>query len=73
MFEKFRDKCIEVYKLDPADFVSSPGLALQACLKKTRVNLELLTDIDMLLMVEKGVRGECVEQYIGMLKQAISI
>ena len=37
--------------------VSAPGLAWQACLKRTKVKLELLTDVDMLLMVEKGLRG----------------
>ena len=57
VFESFRDKCIEIYKLDPDHFLSAPGLAWQAWLKKTKVNLELLTDIDMLLMVEKGIRG----------------
>ena len=57
VFENFRNKCIEVYKLDPAHFLSAPGLAWQACLKKTKVELQLLTDIDMLLMVEKGTRG----------------
>ena len=45
--------CIKVYKLDPAHFLSTPGLAWQACLKKTDVKLELLNDVDMLLMVEK--------------------
>ena len=58
VFENFRNKCIEIYELDPAHFVSAPGLVWQACLKKTRVRLELLTDIDMLLIVEKGIRGE---------------
>ena len=57
VFENFRDKCIEIYELDPVYFVSAPGLAWQACLKKTGVKLELLTDCDMLLMVEKGIRG----------------
>ena len=57
VFENFRNKCIEIYELDPAHFLSAPGLAWQACLKKTGVKLELLTDIDMLLMVEKGIRG----------------
>ena len=57
VFESFRDKCIEIYELDPAHFLSAPGLAWQACLKKTEVKLELLTDIDMLLIVEEGIRG----------------
>ena len=57
VFENYRNKCIEIYELDPAHFLSGPGLAWQACLKKTKVELELLTDIDMLLMVEKGTRG----------------
>ena len=57
VFENFRNKFIEIYGLDPAHFLSAPGLAWQACLKKTKVELELLTDIDMLLMVEKGTRG----------------
>ena len=61
MFENSRDKCIEIYGLDPAHFLSAPGLAWQACLKETGVNLELLTDIDMLLMVEKGIRGRICE------------
>ena len=57
VFENFRDKCIEIYGLDPANFLSAPGLAWQASLKKTRVELQLLTDIDILLMVEEGIRG----------------
>ena len=57
VFETFREKCIEIYGLDPSYFDSVPGLAWQAYLKKTEVKLELLTDIDMLLMVEKGIRG----------------
>ena len=57
VFENFRDKCIERYELDPAHFLSAPGLAWQACLTKTKVELELLTNIDTLLMAEKGIRG----------------
>ena len=57
VFENFRDMCLEEYELDPAHFLSLPGLAWQACLKKTNVELELLTDYDMLLMVEEGIRG----------------
>ena len=56
VFEKFRDKCIEIYGLDPY-FYYTPGLAWQACLKKTDVTLELLTDYKMLLMIEEGIRG----------------
>ena len=57
VFENFRDKCIQIYELDPAHFLPAPGLAWQACLKKTKLKLELLTDIDMLLIVEKGITG----------------
>ena len=57
VFENFRNKCLEVYELDPAHFLSLPGLAWQVCLKKTNIKLELLTDYDMLLMVEEGIRG----------------
>ena len=57
VFEAFRDTCLEHYSLDPALFYTSPGLAWIACLRKTRVRLELLTDPDMLLMFEQGIRG----------------
>ena len=57
IFENFRNKCIEMYELDPAHFLSAPGLAWQGCLKKPGIELELLTDVDMLLTVEKGIRG----------------
>ena len=57
VFENFRNMCLKVYELDPAHFLSLPGLAWQACLKKTNVELELLTDYNMLLMVEEGIRG----------------
>ena len=58
VFENFRNKRIEIYELNPAHFLSAPGLAWQTCLKKTGVELELLTDTDMLLMVEKELE-EC--------------
>ena len=58
VFENFRNMCIKVYELDPAHFLPAPGLAWQACLKKAEVKLELLTVADMLLIVEKGIRGE---------------
>ena len=57
IFENFRQSCLKNYELDPAHFVSLPGLAWQVCLKKTNVELKLLTDCDMLLMVEEGILG----------------
>ena len=57
IFENFRDVCLENYGLDPAWYFTSPGLAWSAALKSTKVELELLTDIDMLLMIERGIRG----------------
>ena len=58
VFENFRNKCLEIYGFDPIYSVSAPGLAWQACLKKTEVQLELLTDYYIILMIEKGIRGE---------------
>ena len=57
IFGNFRQSCLKNYELDPANLVSLPGLAWQAYLKKTNVELELLTDYDMLLMVEEGIKG----------------
>ena len=57
IFGNFRNMCINIYELDPAKFLSAPGLTWQTALKKTKVKLDLLSDIDMLLMVEKGIRG----------------
>ena len=57
VFENVRNKYLKIYELDPIYFVSAPGLAWQACLKKTEVKLELITDYDMILMIEKGIRG----------------
>ena len=49
VFENFRNMCLQIYELYPIYFVSAPGLARQACLKKTGVKLELLTDYGMIL------------------------
>ena len=57
VFENFRNMCLKIYELDPGKFLLTPGLAWQAALKKTKLKLDLLTNIDMLLMVEKGIRG----------------
>ena len=57
VFENSRGKCVEIYGLDPRYLVPAPGLACQACLKITEVELELLTNYDMFLMVQNGIRG----------------
>ena len=57
VFENFRDKCIKIYEFDPVHFLSAPGLARPAYIKKTKIKLKLLTDLDMLLLVEKRIRG----------------
>ena len=57
VFENFRDLCLKIYGLDPVYYFTAPGLAWDACLKMTNINLELLSDLDMLLMFEKGIRG----------------
>ena len=57
VFENFRDICLKNYGLDPVYYYTAPGLAWDAMLKMTGVNLELLSDVDKLLMIEKGIRG----------------
>ena len=52
-----KNKCIEINELHPVHFLSVPGLVWKACLKNAEMRLESLIDIDMLLMVEKGIRG----------------
>ena len=57
VFENFRDICLKIYGLDPVYYFTAPGLAWDACLKMTNIDLELLSDPNMLLMFEKGIRG----------------
>ena len=57
VFENFRENCLKYYRLDPAHYYTSPGLAWDAMLKMTKIELELITDIDMQLFIEKGLRG----------------
>ena len=57
VFETFRDLSMRYYGLDPAHYYTAPGLSWDACLKMTKIRLELLTDIDMLLMFERSLRG----------------
>ena len=66
VFENFKNLRVNIYELDPENVFSAPGLAWQAALKMTKVKLHLLTNIDMLLMVEKGIRGRicnAIHQY----------
>ena len=67
VMEEFRNTCFSAYGLDPLHSYTSPGLAWQAMLKETKCKLQLLTDIDMVLMVESGVRGgltQSVKRYV---------
>lgn len=67
VFENFRETSLNLYKLDPANYYTAPGLSFDALLKYTKTKLELLTDIDMLLFVERGIRGgisQCSKRYM---------
>ena len=57
VFENFRNICLKIYGLDPVYYFTAPGLAWDACLKITGIDLELLSNVNMLLMFEKGIRG----------------
>src|SRR5688572_14037886 len=57
VFEEFRKMSMNYYKLDPLHYYSSPGLSFDACLKMTGVSLQLITDPDQYLFIEKGMRG----------------
>ncbi|CAH1111573.1 unnamed protein product [Psylliodes chrysocephalus] len=57
IFEEFRSSCHKTYGLDPAHYYTLPGFTWDAMLKHTRQELELLTDVDMFLFVERGIRG----------------
>ena len=56
VFQKFIDVCLGYYDLGPCHYFSSPGLAWDAMLKMTGVELKLIDDTDMLLFIEKGIR-----------------
>ena len=58
VFENFRSTCMEAYSLDPAHYYTTPGLSFDAMLKRTKVELELITDVNILLFIQRGIRGE---------------
>ena len=65
--------CLGIYELDPASFLTAPVLTWQAALKKAKLKLHLLSDIDMLLMVEKGISGgtcDAINQYVLQIQTA---
>ena len=66
MFENFRESSIQSYGLDPAHYYTLPGFTWDAMLRHTRVKFELLTDIDMVMFIERGIRGglsQCSGRY----------
>lgn len=67
VFENFRETSLKLYKLDPANYFTAPGLSFDAMLKHTKVKVDLLTDVDMLLLTERGIRGgisQCSKRYL---------
>ena len=73
VYEAFRETCLKHYKLGPAHFYTSPGLAWKTCLRCTGIKLELLTDPDMLLMFERGSEVELLKRFVNTHRQIINI
>ncbi|XP_065364524.1 uncharacterized protein LOC135957667 [Calliphora vicina] len=66
VFENFRSVCKSIYKLDPCHYYTAPGLSWDAMLKITEIKLDLLTDIEMIRFLQKGIRGgivQCSQRY----------
>ena len=57
VFENFRNICLQTYSLDPVHYYTAPGLSWSALLKYSKIKLDLIQDPDMLLMIERGIRG----------------
>ena len=56
-FEEFRKTCLSYYKLDPAHYYTTPGLAWDAALRMSKITLELITDVDIYNMIDTSIRG----------------
>ncbi|KAJ8949457.1 hypothetical protein NQ318_007558 [Aromia moschata] len=66
VFENFRQKCLNIYQLDAAYYYTLPGFTWDCMLKYTKIELEFLQDVDMLLFIERGIRGgvsQCCNRY----------
>ncbi|XP_054281419.1 uncharacterized protein LOC128999086 [Macrosteles quadrilineatus] len=61
VINSFRDICYKHYQLDINHFFTAPSLTWQAMLKHTAIDIELMTDIDMVLMIEESIRGGLVQ------------
>ena len=68
VIQNFRNMCLEINELDPVKSLSDPGLVWQTALEKTKVKLDLLTNINMLLMLEKGIRGGICHSFYRYVK-----
>ena len=66
MFENFQNTCLKIYELDPARFLSAPGLALQVALKKTKINLDVLTDNDIVINGRKRYQLINMPRYLSI-------
>lgn len=69
IFENFRNLCLKTYKLDPAQYMTAPSLSFDAMLRYTNVELELITDINMLNFFKNGI-GEGVSMCINRMAEA---
>ena len=69
VLNKLRNICLEIYQIDPDSFSTAPGLAWEATLKKSNIKLDILIDTDMLLIVEKGIRGGACHAFHRILKR----
>lgn len=67
VFENLRETTLNLYKIDPANYYTAPGLSFDAMLRYTKAKLELPKDVDMVLMMERGIRGgisQCAQRYV---------